>query len=126
MNFPFTPSIFNHSFYTMTVQEETPSPRSPVSPTRNNDDEEERLASENTPTQTTSPSSSVVDDDDMTEINIDGVGTIMQNASHFERIIDNIGRIWTPVSLCFSILYFELSFLSPAEHVETLPKLLFL
>ena len=97
-------------------------------PTRNNDDDEERLASDHIPTQTTSPSSSVVDDDDMTEINIDGVGTIsgMQNSSHFERIIDNIGRIWTPVSLCFSILYFELSFLSPAEHVETLPKLLFL
>jgi len=118
LSFPFTPSIFNHSLFTMTTQEETSSTRSPVLPTRNNDDDEERLASDHIPTQTTSPSSSVVDDDDMTEINIDGVGTIsgMQNSSHFERIIDNIGRIWTPVSLCFPSSISNFHFLS---YVQT-------
>jgi len=106
----------------MITQEETSSPLSPVLPTRNddndNDDDEETFASDNIQTQTTSPSAgTVVDDDDMTEINVDGDGTIsgMQNASRIDRIIDDIGQIWTPVSSCFlpsSTLNFELSFLS--------------
>jgi len=71
--------------------------------------DEERSVSANSPIDISSPSSaSSFDDDDndddamsqLTEINIEGGQRVqgITNASPLERMVENVGRIWTQVS----------------------------